>query len=140
MRKHLKTFVSISFLGAILVLVGCGQRELPTKDTVFIQGRALLHGEPIRYAIIELDPVDDEGIYASGRTDGDGYFQLYTYGNEQPDGAVPGHYTVSFEAGAGLPVGGVPKGQPGPTMLPSDLGPISVVIEPKGGEVEIVIE
>jgi len=139
MSKNNKVFVGLSAFAAILVSAGCGQRELSPKDTVPVHGRALLHGEPIRYALIELNPTDTEGVPTSGRTDADGYFMLWTYGNEQPDGAVPGRYSVTIDSGGAKPVGGIPKGEPGPTILPDDIGEITVVIDSSGGEIEIAI-
>jgi hypothetical protein len=139
MSKHTSTFLSVGIFAFALVMAGCGQQELPTKDTVPVHGRALLHGEPIRYAIIQLDPADSDGMPASGKTDADGYFMLWTYGNEQPDGAVPGRYTVTFDQGGAKPIGGIPTGEPGPTILPDDIGAITLAIGPSGGDVEIII-
>jgi hypothetical protein len=100
----------------------------------------MLHGEPIRYAGIELLPVDpEEGMPASGTTDADGYFLLYTYGGDQADGAVPGKYSVMLEFAGGLPMGGVKKGEVGPTELPADIGEVTIVIGPAGGDIEISI-
>ena len=140
MSIKIRTLLIITGLGAVLPAAGCGKRELSARDTVPVQGRATLHGEPIRYAIVEFTPADNEkGIPASGRTDEDGYFQLWTYGNEGPDGAVPGVYNVTFDAGGAKPVGGIPKGQPGPTELPADLGEITIEIGKSGGDIEIEI-
>jgi hypothetical protein len=73
---------------------------------------------------------------ADGWTDGDGAFELRTYANEGFDGAVPGDYIVTFEAGGGKPVGGVPKDMPGPTVLPDGLE-AQLTIEAADNDLEI---
>jgi hypothetical protein len=121
-------------------LAGCGERELPLKERVQARGRVLLNGEPVRYALITLEPTDPKrGMTAEGKTDGDGNFALRTYSNEEPDGAVPGEYKVSLEAGGGIPVGGVPKDEPGPTLITSELPEVIVFIEDDDNELEIRI-
>jgi hypothetical protein len=139
MSKPTKLLLRITIVTGLVLPISCGTRDLSTKDTVTVHGRAILHGEPIRYAQVDFTPADDNGMPASGRTDGDGYFQLWTYGNEGPDGAVPGRYLVDFSAGAAIPSGGLPKGGPGPSELPPDLGEITVEIPSAGGDIEIVI-
>jgi hypothetical protein len=120
------------------VLLGCGPREVAVKDRIQVRGRATLQGEPIRYALIFFDPVDTKGMPASGSTDADGYFDLYTIGNEAPDGIVPGSYKVRFEQGAAQPQGGIPKGEPTWTEIPPDTE-VEIVVDDSVSELEVIV-
>jgi len=114
---------------------GCGQRELSTLDVRPKQGTLTMGGEPVRYFAFYLEPVDGKGIKASGRTDGFGRFELFTYSNYDPDGAAPGEYKLvpSDELMANTP-----KGETA-TAIPSEFPELLVVIENNDNELAIDI-
>jgi hypothetical protein len=81
-----------------VLAAGCGQSELAKKATYPARGRVLYKGEPARFVLIHFEPTaPGKGVAADGVTDGNGEFELRTYSNADPDGAVPGEYTVTLE-------------------------------------------
>jgi hypothetical protein len=103
-----------------LLLAGCGgERTLTQSKTYPAKGRILYNGQPARYVVVRLTPVSKGAVEATGRTDGEGEFELRTYSNEGNDGAVPGEYKVVIEAYNPIKAGGLPKGEK-PTALSQD--------------------
>jgi hypothetical protein len=96
---------------AVLTLAGCG-RELRKPDLYPVHGRLLWKGEPVRFAILTLEPMDaTSGLGADGKTDEDGSFTLRTLSNENdPDGVAPGHYRLRVEPYDALIYGALPTG------------------------------
>jgi hypothetical protein len=82
----------------VLPLSGCvGPRTLPLSKTYPVNGRVLKQGEPVRYAMLHLDPLDGGGAEADAMTGEDGTFELRTFANDgRNDGGVPGHYRVTL--------------------------------------------
>ena len=110
------------------LLVGCGQRELARKTPYPTTGTVTYKGEPVRYAAIHLNPQDERGILAEGFIKEDGTFAIRTFGNEEPDGAVPGTYEVELDGYKVTEHGGLPKGAT-PTKLPSTPFKTGVIVE-----------
>src|SRR6516164_4220038 len=82
-------------LGICMLLVGCGKKELPQQQVYPAKGKITWGGEPVRFAMVAFQPVDSTvGVNAFARTEADGSFVLWTYANDEPDGAVPGEYKV----------------------------------------------
>jgi hypothetical protein len=143
MSKHTVLCLSRCLpLAAVALLVGCGNRELPKKDTYPVQGIVRLHGQPAVLVNVRLTPVDGrKGGEASGTTDANGHFELRTYSQEEADGALPGEYKVTleesepvqFKPGVNVPPGvkatSIPKGS-------LDTG-ITVEIRAEPNDVEI---
>ncbi len=124
-HRTLSYFVRGLPVAAALLLAGC-TRELPKKDTYPAQGVVRLHGEPAQYVFVLLQPIDPKkgGGEAQGFTDGNGHFELRTYSNADPDGALPGEYKVVLEendparyrSGVSIPPGAKPTPIPSGTM------------------------
>jgi hypothetical protein len=52
----------------------------------------------VRYAIVDLDPLDGHGAEADAMTGEDGTFELRSFANDgTKDGVVPGKYRVTVE-------------------------------------------
>ena len=86
------------FLTSATMVCGCGQKELPTKKTYSVQGRVLLKGEPVAFAIINFEPKDGKGSPATAYTDKEGAFTgARTFTNNEMDGMAPGEYDVRLE-------------------------------------------
>jgi hypothetical protein len=78
--------------------IGCGQKELPTKQTYPVQGKVQLKGEPVAFAIVMFEPKGGKGFPATAYTDKDGAFSgARTFSNSEMDGMVPGEYEVKLE-------------------------------------------
>ena len=108
------------FLGwgviVIFLQAGCGG-TLPSNRSVYpVRGKVVFrNGQPVRLAIIHLDPKDSTiGNEAEGIIGPDGTFEIRTYSNSGPDGAVPGEYVVSLEpySGARFPPDAKKKATP----------------------------
>lgn len=69
---------------------GCGGGDYP--ETVEVNGRVTLDGEPLPNAIVTFMPTDGQRT-ASGTTNAQGEFSLSTF--EPGDGAVPGEHKVA---------------------------------------------
>jgi hypothetical protein len=144
MSKAIQQGYRLSILLGLLVLAGCGQRDLPKKQTYAVSGRVTLHGEPAKYVHVHLEPKDPlVGMPAEGGTAEDGTFNLKTYSNAEPDGAVAGEYEVVISDGSQMGddfVIRVPKGAV-PTKIPQEIHDNfskSVVI--KAGENDLQID
>jgi hypothetical protein len=139
MRKPRHHYTLIIGLG-LLLLYGCGTRDLAKQETYPARGRVLLHGEPARYVKVRLEPeTPGEGLPCEAATDGNGTFELRTYSNEAPDGAVPGRYRVVLESAASSDEGPpviVPKGAK-PTAVPASLAEVTVEIKSEDNDLEI---
>lgn len=120
-----------------LSILGCGA-DLKERRTYPVHGRILYNGEPARYVIIELEPLKPgRGCAADGTTDGEGNFELRTYSNEGPDGAVPGDYKVTvYSGGRKAPEDGEAGEAPAGTILPATLE-TEVTIEATDNDLEI---
>jgi hypothetical protein len=129
---------------AAALLAGCGQREVPKKDTYPVQGIVRLHGQPAVLVTVHLTPVDPKkGGEASGTTDANGHFELRTYSQEETDGALPGEYTVTleesdpvaFKPGVAVPAGvkatQLPKGGVDPNMT------VEIKAEPNDLQIDV---
>jgi hypothetical protein len=81
-------------LGGVL-LAGCGGSS--TINTVPVSGTVTNNGAPLEGADVIFHPTTESGQSASGRTDAQGKFTLRTYvsPSENPEGAIPGDYTVT---------------------------------------------
>lgn len=133
-------FVVIGLGFSSVFTLGCGPRELPKKKTYPAEGRLLYKGEPVRFAIIELEPTDPTtGANADASTDVDGAFHLRSYSNDEPDGAVPGEYTVRVSPGRAKPAGYDPKKGPQYTDVPAESRQTTVVIEAGDNNLEVVL-
>jgi hypothetical protein len=132
----------LCLFSTVLILTGCGPRELRKPDLYPVHGRLLWKGEPVRYALLTLEPVDPTGaLGADGKTDEEGTFTLRTLSNdEQPDGVAPGQYRLRVEPYDGLTYGALPTGAT-PTAFPT--GPLVVdnpVIEIRAEDNELNID
>jgi hypothetical protein len=83
-------------VGALL-LAGCS-RTLTLPKPYPTKGRVTWRGEPVRYAIVNLEPLDGRGAEADGMTGEDGTFELRSFANDgKMDGVAPGKYRVVLE-------------------------------------------
>jgi hypothetical protein len=142
MKRHYSTKLSLGLLLATATVCGCGQKELTKKDTFPAQGKLTYNGEPVRFALITLEPVErGKGEPADARTDENGDFVLRTYSNEEPDGAVPGEYKVTVEPGRGL-LPGYAERKDKPSDVPQEARQPDkrVVIEASDNSVDIQLQ
>jgi hypothetical protein len=115
-----------TWLLALALVVACGctrQRQLPVPTPKPIRGKITWKGEPVRYAIVNFDPVDGHGAEADGCTGEDGTFELRSFANDgSKDGVLmPARYKVVLEvydpnrlvAIRPLPPGAMPTPLPG---------------------------
>ena len=122
-----------------MLLVGCGKKELPQQQVYPAKGKITWGGEPVRFAMVAFQPVDSTvGVNAFARTEADGSFVLWTYANDEPDGAVPGEYKVTLSnydpvEGGALPPGGEP------TTLPAGFNP-EITVEIRSGDNDLQID
>jgi hypothetical protein len=141
MRKQIQVWFRFGlFLSAVTAFIGCGQRELPKQETYPVRGKVLWHGEPVRFAIITLQPAAGSAGAEAGATTGpDGTFALRTLTNEgEPDGAAPGHYEVRLEPYDPVRSGALPKGA-APTKIPGEFK-TGVTVEVKAEDNDLNIE
>jgi hypothetical protein len=124
---------------AISAFVGCGPREIPRPATYAVAGVVLLNGEPVRFAAIRLIPVNSPASApADGYTDEEGAFQLRTYSNIEPDGAVPGTYRVHLQEGRSIRP--LDPGVQTPTKLPAGDFDTGIQVEIEAQQNELTIE
>jgi hypothetical protein len=127
-------------IAALMVcfIAGCGQRELPKPDMAPVRGKIMVRGEPARYVMIRLNSKD--GRYEStGFTDEEGTFELRTLSNSgEPDGAVPGEYTVTLEPYDPVTCPPIPKDAV-PTQLAGDLK-VDQVIVVESGDNDVLVD
>ena len=124
--------------GTLSLLAGCGHKELSKPETYPAHGRVLWKGEPVRFALITLEPVGPVGAPADGRTEEDGTFTLRTLSNDEPDGAVPGEYRVKLESYNPVKAGALPQGGE-PTVLPPGFNP-DITVEIKAEDNDLTID
>jgi hypothetical protein len=125
-------------LPVILVLSGCGQRELKQESVYPARGRVMHKGEPVRFVLVKLVPSDSSGVPAEGVTNQDGIFELNTYANSGHDGAVPGTYKVQLaDPQIGMVV--IPEGQT-PTKLSDKAKDPGITVEIAAEENDLTIE
>jgi len=128
MTRTLRRWVPFTLL-VLIALPGCGQKTLSKKETFPVQGRLMLDGKPVRYALVRFIPADEnEGTNATGSTDDDGVFKLRTYSG--PDGAVPGRYKLELEEYDVVRMGEIPAGVT-PTKIPEKSRTPEVIVEVK---------
>jgi hypothetical protein len=138
-----RVWLAVALL-ALLVLVapGCARRHLTLPNAYPTRGRLTWHGEPVRYAIVDLDPLDTRGAEADAMTDEDGTFELRSFANDGTrDGVVPGKYRVTLEEYDPTRAVRVPV-QPGsrPTPIPGGEWTWDGTLEVAEGEAEITID
>ena len=133
MTRTIRHCLCVSLVLFPLALTGCGSKTLKPKETFPAQGRIVLGGEPVRFAIVRLTPKSDSGQPADGNTDEHGVFHLRTYSNGDPDGAVPGEYKVTIEGYDAARVGALPEGAT-PSTIPAGVPKQEVTIEIKSGD------
>jgi hypothetical protein len=85
---------TVSYLGLVLALVGCGgSRTSP------VAGVVVLDGQPLAEAAIQFVP-QGAGRDATGQTDTNGEFAMSTF--EPRDGVLPGTYKVVITPPTGV--------------------------------------
>lgn len=84
----------------ILAVVGCGE----SSGLVSVSGVVKLDGKPLAGATVMFNPKATGARPAIGVTGQDGVFHLTTF--KAKDGALPGEYKVTIQAGAEAPGGG----------------------------------
>jgi hypothetical protein len=139
-----RTWLGLGLLALSAVLLGgCSrQRTLAPPTPQPVKGRITWRGEPVRYAMVNFDPVDGHGAEADACTEADGTFELRSFANDgKKDGAVPAKYRVvlgfydpnRFVAKRPLPRGAEP------TPIPSDDWDTGVIVEVKDGDNDLNI-
>lgn len=132
---------SIAFLFVCLGLLGsgCGQRSLSVSKTYPATGRVTLQGEPAAFVLVTLKPADKKGVEATGKTNENGEFELRTYSNTgDPDGAVPGEYTVVLTGYEPVKMGRIPPGSK-PTKITGEME-TGIAIEITDGDNNLTID
>lgn len=83
-------------------LVGCGGgSELPeySEKLVSVSGQVKANGKPLSHATVTFIPQSGDGQMASGKTDDQGNYELFTHMPnatvDESRGAVPGEYKVT---------------------------------------------
>jgi hypothetical protein len=129
---------SLVFVVALLGGAGCG-KSLAQKKLYQVQGQVLINGKPARFVSVELDPeTTGKGLAANGHTDGDGYFRLRTYSNDEPDGVAAGTYKVQIAGWNTQRDGALPRGAR-PTKVSPEVVKSRKTVE-ISGEDEVTIE
>ncbi len=95
---QIKRSVSCMFLlvGA-LALVGCGPKSLPRSKCYPVKGELYIKGKPAAGVKISLGSGPPGALEAAATVKPDGTFELRTYDNFKPDGAMPGTYEVEVD-------------------------------------------
>jgi hypothetical protein len=142
MSNLIRRTFPLGFLAALaLAGAGCGQRELPKPETYPVHGKVLWHGEPVRFAMISLEPADPSqgGAPAIGTTGVDGTFTVRTFSNSgEPDGAIPGEYKVQLEDYDVVRAGPLPAGAR-PTKIGRELD-TGVTVQVKAEDNDLTIQ
>lgn len=110
-----RVFVNLAVLAGFLV--GCGgTSQLPeySEKLVSVSGQVKANGKPLPYATVTFIPQSGDGQIASGQTDEQGNYELFTLMSgatvDESRGAVPGQYKVTVSR-ISMPDGSpVPKG------------------------------
>lgn len=131
----------VSGLGLVVVLAaGCGEREISRPKASPAQGKVTAGGKPLAFVGIELVPKDGNGRQALGKTGADGTFVLRSFSNDDPDGAVPGEYTVKIHPWNIGEHGGLPKGARPAKVTPNIADPgVTVTIKDEENDLDIAI-
>lgn len=123
-----------------VVAAGCGQRELSKPTAHPVQGKLTAGGKPLAFVGIELVPKQgSKGMTALGKTDADGVFVLRTTSNDEPDGAVPGEYTVKLSPWDAVEHGALPRGAK-PAKITPNLAKTDLTVEIKAEENDLTID
>ncbi|MFP6673721.1 MAG: hypothetical protein VB878_01465 [Pirellulaceae bacterium] len=80
----------------LLPLLGCGDAQL---DTGKVSGKVTIGGKAIANLLVTFSPLDSTAQVASGRTEDDGTYVLYS-GVQGIEGAVPGKYKIVINDGS----------------------------------------
>jgi hypothetical protein len=131
-------------LSILVALSGC--KKLPASREVHpVQGKVTINGEPVRLAVIYLEPKDPEvGNEAKGYVREDGRFAIRTYSNDKDDGAVPGEYKVTIKPYSKTLYGPKPEAVQ-PTVIPdkyksSETSDLVVQIKPGENKLNLRLE
>jgi hypothetical protein len=129
----------------LLPLAGCQrQRPLTVADRRPLKVHVTRGGQPLRYVIVNLDPVDPrKGGEADGCTDADGTFEPRTLANDgTKDGLIPAQYKVVLEEYDPVRFVAIRPLPPGarPAQLPTPEWDTGVVVEFGPGDTELRIE
>ncbi len=132
-------------LGLSLPLAGCArQREMPVPDRHRVKVRVTRGGQPVRYVLVNLDPVDPKkGGEADGCTDENGTFEPRTLSNDGTrDGLVHAQYRVVLEEYDPVRFVAIRPLPPGaqPTRLPAREWDTGVVVDFGPNDAELKIE
>ena len=147
MSKGARSWLGLGLLAlAVVTLAGCQrQRTLATPVPTAFKGKITWRGEPVRFAIVNFEPVNGHGAEADGCTGEDGTFEMRSFANDgSMDGVVPAQYRLVLEpydivrmvAKRPLPPGVVPTALPGGGEWDTE-----VIVDVKEGDndVDIVI-
>ena len=134
MKNLLRRLYLLAFLASVVLLCGCGKKNLKKKDLVQVKGKITLQGEPAKFVLVEFQPEGDNGAEATGRTDGNGEFELRTYSNSENDGATPGTYKVSIEPYNPVKMGAIPQGESATKFKGTLTAPDTVEVGSDGGD------
>ena len=93
------TYFAVMAVVASVCLVGCGGGDFPTAK---VTGTVLCDGKPVAGAMVFFEPVkagEQEGSALVGKqgfsyTNDNGEFEIATYSEGEPDGAVVGPHRV----------------------------------------------
>jgi hypothetical protein len=100
-----------------IVFSGC-KKPQSNREVHPVKGKVTLDGEPVRLAVIYLEPKDPAiGNEAKGYIREDGSFAIRTYSNNDDDGAVAGEYKVAIVPYSNTLYGPKPEGVD-PTPIP----------------------
>lgn len=91
--KRILCLICFGLLGSLFFFsAGCGKKADSRPKTAAVSGIITMNGQPVADADVVFQPAGQSPA-ATGRTDGDGNYQLTTF--QSDDGAVPGQYLVS---------------------------------------------
>lgn len=71
---------------------GCGSDGADRPATYAVSGPVTLDSKPLAGVAIQFVPIDTNGRSATGKSNADGNYSLFTF--EDGDGAIPGEYKV----------------------------------------------
>ena len=140
MNRFASLGVCALILCALPLILGCGTSELPKRKVYPTRGTLRMNGEPVRFAAVFLTPKDPtKGADADGDTDENGVFTLRTYSNGDPDGAVPGTYSVIINGYNPTGKPPMPEGVT-PTKLPKIPLELEATVEVTADDNDLVID